>query len=144
MAVNITFTSDSVDLSESNALDFGTVQAGMTSAIKTVTVKNTGSSDAQQCTLEAKAATIVNGFSIDSQSGTAAETYNAQSFATDATSGSWYAYAVLGVGKNYASKLGGTLANTSGSDTFSTKWAPPSTGTSGQKVWGNVFSCVYI
>ena len=142
--VNMTFTCDSVNLSETNALDFGTVQAGTTSAIKTVTVNNTGTSDAQQCTLEAKAATILNGFSIDAQAGTAAETYNAQSFATDAASGSWYAYAVLGVGKNYASKLGGTIANTSGTDTFATKWAPPSTGTSGQKVWGNVFSCVYI
>lgn len=142
--VNMTFTCDNVDLSETNALDFGTVQAGITSAIKTVTVKNTGSSDAQQCTLEAKAATILNGFSIDSQSGTAAETYNAQSFATDNASGSWYSYAVLGVGKNYATKTGGTIANTSGTDAFATKWAPPSTGTSGQKVWGNVFSCVYI
>ena len=144
MAVNIAFVCDSVTLSENNPLDFGTVQAGTSSAIKKVTVTNTGSSDAQQCVLEPKEATITNGFSVNSQSGTAAETYNVQTFATDATSGSWYSYAVLGTGKNYASKAGGTITNTNGTDSFATKWCPPSNGTSGQKVWGNVFSCVYI
>ena len=144
MAVNITFTCDGVTLSETNALDFGTVQAGTSSAIKTISVANTGTSDAQQCVIEAKEATIANGFSINSQSGTTAETCNAQKYSNDSTNGSWYAYAVFGVGKSYASKTGGTIIASTGTDSCVTKWEPPSNGTSGQKVWGNVFSCVYI
>ena len=142
--VNITFLCDSQNLTETNPLDFSTVQAGTSSAVKTVTVTNSGDSDAQQCTLEAKAATIVNGFALDIQAGSLQETVQAQTFAGDAGSGSWYSYAVLGVGKNYSNKTGGTLQNTSGTDSFATKWSPPSNATSGVKVWGNVFSCVYI
>lgn len=141
--VNISFECGGAILSESNPLDFGTVQAGTTSAIKTVIVKNTGDSDAQQCTIEAKEAKILNGFAVNSQIGSLQETVQAQLFATDSSSGSWYKYGVLGSGKNYAKKVGGTLVNGHGEDSFATKWTPPSNGTAGQKIWGNVFSCVY-
>lgn len=142
--VNISFKCGEAILSENNALDFGTVQAGTASAIKTITVTNTGDSDAQQCTIEAKEANVLNGFATNSQAGSAEETYKAQTFASEETSAAWYNYAVLGVGKNFATKVGGTLSNTNGSDTVATKWTPPAAGTSGQKIWGNVFSCVYI
>ena len=46
MAVNISFASGGSALNETDALDFGTVQAGTKSAIKTVTVTNSGDSDA--------------------------------------------------------------------------------------------------
>ena len=141
--VNIVFDCGGTKLSESNPLDFGTVQAGTSSAIKVITVTNTGNSDAQQCVIEAKEATVVNGFSQTTQIGTAEETYKAQQFASDSGSSQWYSYGVVGIGKNFTQKLGGTLTNTSGSDVVATKWTPPSAGTSGQKVWGNVFSCVY-
>lgn len=141
--VNITFKSGDTNLSETSPLDFGTVQAGTTSAIKTVVVTNDGDSDAQQCTIEAKEATILNGFAVSSQVGTPQETAQAQFFAADANAGTWYKYAVLGIGKDYAKKLGGTISNGGGEDSFATKWMPPANGTAGQKVWGNVFSCVY-
>lgn len=142
--VTITFKCDGKKLSESVPLDFGTVQAGTSSAIKTVEVLNTGNSDAQQCVIEAVEATVANGFTATAQAGTASETYNAQKFANDATSGSWYNYAVVGIGKDFSGKVGGTISKTNGSDSFATKWLPPSSGSSGQKTWGNVFSCVYI
>lgn len=141
--VNITFECGGKNLSESVALDFGTVQAGTTSAVKTVTVTNNGDSEALQCMVQPKEASISNGFSINYQQGTANETYKAQTFADSETSGSWYDYAVLGIGKNFANKVGGTISAKS-SDTFVTRWTPPEDGTSGQKVWGNVFNCVYI
>lgn len=144
MAVIISFECDGVALGETTPLDFNTVQAGTTSAIKKVFVKNTGDSDAQQCVIETKEATIVNGFAVNSQSGTVQETCQAQKFATDMTSASWYDYAVVGIGKNIVTKTGGTLQNTNGEDSFVTKWCPPKSGTSGQKIWGNVFSCIYI
>ena len=142
--VKIEFKCDGKKLSESVPLDFGTVQAGTSSAIKTIEVLNTGDSDAQQCTIEAVEATVANGFTTTAQSGSASETYRAQKFANDAISGSWYDYAVVGLGKDYSSKTGGTISKTNGSDSFATKWLPPSSGSSGQKTWGNVFSCVYI
>lgn len=142
--VTIEFSCGDVKLSETTPLDFGTVQAGTASAIKKITVKNVGNSDAQQCTIEAVEASVANGFTSISQKGTADETYNAQKFGNDETTDSWYDYAVLGVGKDYKTKTGGTIGNTNGSDSFATKWLPPSNGSSGQKVWGNVFSCVYI
>jgi hypothetical protein len=142
--VNIEFKCDGKKLSETTPLDFGTVQAGTSSAIKTVEVSNTGDSDAQQCTMEAVEASLSNGFTVTAQIGTADETYNAQKFSNDATSDAWYNYAVLGVGKDYKMKTGGTISKDSGTDSFATKWNPPSSGSSGQKVWGNVFSCVYI
>ena len=141
--VIINFTCDGQSLSESNALNFGTVQAGTTSAVKTVTITNTGDSDALQCVIEPKQAVLTNGFSSDIQLGTAQETYLAQKFSADINS-SFYNYAVVGIGKNYINKTGGTIFNTSGTDIFVTKWEPPISGTSGAKVWGNVFSCVYI
>jgi len=143
MAVIIGFTSGGSGLNETDALDFGTVQAGTASAVKTVTVTNTGDSDALNSLVEPKAASLTNGFGSDLQTGTAQDTYLAQTFATDAGS-TYYAYAVLGVGKNYTNKTGGTLANTNGTDSYVTKWEPPSVGVSGQKNWGNVFSCVYV
>ena len=142
--VTIEFKSGQTKLSETTPLDFGTVQAGTASAIKKVVVTNTGNSDAQQCTIEAVEASIANGFTLTSQKGTADETYRAQRFANDATVDNWYDYAVLGIGKDYKSKTGGTIGNTNGTDSFVTKWLPPVNGSSGQKVWGNVFSCVYI
>lgn len=142
--VNIEFECNGTNLSEAIALDFGTVQAGTPSAIKKVTVTNTGDSDAQQCQIRACEASIVNGFAINSQQGTADETFKAQTFAASETSGSWYDYGVVGIGKNFSNKTGGVLSKTSGSDSFVTRWTPPENGTSGQKVWGNVFSCVYV
>ena len=143
MAVIISFTSGGQTLTENNPLDFGTVQAGTSSAIKTVTVTNTGDSDALNCLVEAKEASTANGFASNMQIGTAQDTWQAQKFAADAES-TFYQYAVLGVGKNYVNKTGGTLANTSGTDSYATKWEPPSTGISGAKDWGDVFSCVYV
>lgn len=143
MAVNVGFTCAGVTLTEAVALDFGTVQAGSTSAIKTVIATNTGTSDAQQCVLEPKAASIANGFASELQVGTATDTYLCQTFSVS-SSGTYYNYAVLGTGKVYGTKVGGTIANTNGTDTFFTKWTPPITGISGAKVWGNVFSCVYV
>ena len=143
MSVVIAFTCGGTPFDENTALDFGTVQAGTTSAVKTIVVTNTGTSDALSCVVDPKAASIANGFAGDIQSGSANDTYNAQTFA--ATSGStYYVYAVLGTGKNYTNKTGGTLANTNGSDSYVTVWSPPSVGVSGAKVWGNVFSCVYV
>ena len=141
--VNITFTCEGQTLTESNALDFTTVQAGTSSAIKTITVTNTGDSDALSCVIEPIESKIINGFAADTQVGTVQETVNAQKFST-AADGTYYSYAVVGVGKNAVNKTGGTLQNTSGTDTFATKWEPPSTGTSGQKTWGNRLSCVYV
>lgn len=143
MAVNIGFSSGGVALNEIDALDFGTVQAGTKSAIKTVAVTNTGDSDALNCLVEAKAASVVNGFGSDLQVGTPQDTYSAQFFGPEAGS-VIYAYAVLGVGKNYTNKTGGTLSNTNGQDTYCTDWEPPGAGISGQKTWGNIFSCVYV
>lgn len=143
MAVNLQFTCDSRTLSESTALDFGTVVAGQSSAIKTVTVTNLGDSDAQQVVINPVEATIVNGFASNIQVGTAQETYLAQKFAPASDSGTWYGYAVVGTGKNYTNKVGGTLQNTGGSDTFATKWEPPASGTNGQKLWGNAITSVY-
>lgn len=143
MAVSITFTVNGSVVNETTPLDFGTVQAGTSSAIKTVTVTNTGTSDALLCTIDPLEASTTNGFSSSSQTGTAAETYNVQQFAADANS-TFYSYAVVGTGKNFTNKTGGTLVATSGTDTYVTKWVPPSTGNSGSKVWGCRFSCVYI
>lgn len=142
--VNIEFKCDGKKLSENFPLDFGTVQAGTSSAVKTIEVNNTGDSDAQQCTIEAVEASVANGFTTTAQVGSAEETFRAQKFSNDATSDSWYDYAVLGVGKDFKTKTGGTIGKTSGTDSFVTKWQPPQNGSSGQKVWGNVFSCVYI
>ena len=144
MAVNLQFVCDSRTLSESTALDFGTVVAGQSSSIKTVAVTNLGSSDAQQVVINPVEASIANGFAANIQVGTSAETYLAQRFAPARDSGTWYGYAVLGTGKNWSNKTGGTIQNTSGSDTFYTKWEPPTSGTNGQKVWGNQMTCVYV
>lgn len=143
MAVNISFASGGSALNETDALDFGTVQAGTKSAIKTVTVTNSGDSDALNCLVEAKAASLTNWFASDLQVGTAQDTYLAQKFGPDSGSVT-NDYAVLGVGKNYTNKTGGTLANTNGTDSYATLWEPPSVGVSGQKVWGNVMTCVYV
>lgn len=143
MAVNLQFECDSKKLSESTALDFGTVVAGQSSAIKTVTVTNLGDSDAQQVVINPVEATIVNGFASNVQIGTAQETYQAQKFAPAGDSGTWYGYAVVGTGKNWTNKTGGTIHNTNGSDTFVTKWEPPLAGTNGQKIWGNAITAVY-
>ena len=143
MAVSITFNCGGQGLTESNPLDFGTTQAGSTSEIKTITVTNTGNSDAQLCVIEPIEASVINGFAGNLQIGVPQDTYQAQKFMSDANSNTPYSYAVLGVGKNWATKLGGTLQNTNGSDSFATVWKPPSAGASGQKVWGNGFSCVY-
>ena len=143
MAVNLQFSCGSITLSESTALDFGTVVAGQSSAIKTVTVTNLGDSDAQQVVINPVEATIVNGFASNIQIGTSQETYQAQKFAPASDSGNWYGYAVVGTGKNWTNKTGGTLQNTNGSDTFVTKWEPPLAGTNGQKIWGNAITAVY-
>ena len=142
--VKINFSCGGKTVSETAPLDFGTVQAGTSSAIKKVDVVNTGDSDSQQCTIEAVEATLSNGFTMSAQAGTSDETVLAQEFSNDATTGNWYKYAVLGVGKEYASKQGGTLSKGNGRDSFVTRWSPPSGGSSGQKTWGNVFSCVYV
>lgn len=144
MAVNLQFVCDSKTLSESTALDFSTVVAGQSSSIKTVTVTNLGDSDAQQVVINPVEATITNGFSSNLQTGTTAETTLAQKFAGASDSGTWYNYAVVGTGKNWTNKTGGTIQNTNGSDTFVTKWEPPLSGTNGQKVWGNAITCVYV
>jgi hypothetical protein len=141
--VNITFTCDGQTLTETNALDFGTVQAGLSSPIKTITVTNTGDSDALDFMVEAVESTIANGFAADTWVGTAQETYMARKFAAT-VDGPWYDRAVVGVGKNYATMKGGTLANTSGTDTFATKSLPPSNSTSGLKVHGDRGTCVYV
>lgn len=144
MSVTINFTCNGVTLNESSPLDFGTVQAGTASALKTIAVTNTGDSNAMSCVIEAKAATVINGFSSDLvQSGIAQDTFLVQTFAENISS-TFYSKGVLGTGKNFATGVGGTLLNTTGSDTIVTKWEPPSGGTSGVKVWGNVFSCVYV
>jgi hypothetical protein len=143
MAVNITFTVNGSVVNEVNPLDFSTVQAGTSSAIKTVSVTNTGTSDALMCAIEAVEASTNSGFSTTTQAGTAAETYSAQQFALDANS-QFYNYAVVGTGKNYTNKTGGTLVANTGTDTYVTKWVPPSTGNSGAKEWGCRLSCVYI
>ena len=142
--VNIEFKCEGKRLSEAIPLDFGTVQAGTSSAVKTIVVNNTGDSEAQQYTVETVEASIANGFTSTAQSGAAEETFRAQRFSNDATSDAWYEYAVLGVGKDFKTKTGGTIGKNNGTDSFVTKWMPPSNGSSGQKVWGNVFSCVYI
>lgn len=141
--VDIKFTCDGKTLTETNALDFGTVQAGLSSGIKIITVTNTGDSDALDFIIEPVEATIVNGFAGDVQVGTAQETYLARKFA-ETVNGPWYPKAVVGVGKNFSTGLGGTLANTSGTDTFATLWNPPSNGTSGPKVHGDRGTCVFI
>jgi len=82
MAVNITFECDGKQVTEANALDFGTVQAGTSSAMKVITIKNTGDSDAMQCRIDPVLAVIANGFSSDAiQKGTDRETKLAQWFA---------------------------------------------------------------
>ncbi len=144
MAVNIAFTCDGVSLTESSALDFSLATAGSSSPIKTVTVTNTGSSDALDCVLTAVEASTVQGFSSNLQIGTPQETYLAQQFAPDIGSANYYSYAVLGVGKNFAANTGGTLQNTSGSDSFATKWSPPTSANSGSKSWGNALTWATI
>lgn len=144
MSVNIAFSVGGNAISEAVPLDFGPVQAGTSSGIKTVTVSNSGDSDALNCTITPIAATIANGFASDAQVGTAQETYQAQRFAATNTDGTWYSYAVVGVGKNFINQTGGTLAATSGTDSFATRWDPPSSGNSGTKYWGNRLSCVYV
>lgn len=143
MAVSIGLTVGGSVINESTPLDFGTVQAGTSSAIITVTATNTGSSDALACTVDPVEASIANGFSSAIQVGTAAETYSAQTFAADGVS-TFYNYGVLGTGKNYTNKTGGTLVATTGTDTFVTKWTPPSTGSSGSKIWGMIVRSVYV
>lgn len=144
MSVSLTFTCDSQVLTEANPLNFSTVQAGVNSSIKTVNVINTGTSDAQNCRVDPVAATVANGFSADIQAGTAQETYQAQKFAATENATTWYNFAVLGTGKNYTTGTAGTLVNTTGSDSFATYWAPPASGTAGDKVWGNKASCQYV
>jgi len=141
--VNITFTCNGQTLTETNALDFNTVQAGLSSEIKAITVTNTGDSDALNFTIEPVEATISNGFAADIQVGTVQETVQARKFAA-AMDGPWYPLGVVGVGKNFSTGLGGTLANTSGTDVFYTTWNPPINGTSGLKVHGDRGSCVYV
>lgn len=140
--VTITFTCGGSTLSESVPLDFGTVMAGEASEIKSVVVKNTGASTAEQCVIRAVEATTTNGFSSTTQSGTASETYSAQTFSS-AANGTYYASAYIGEGANYGTSTGGSIA-TNGSYTYYTKWTPPSSATAGNKVWGNEFSCVYV
>ena len=140
--VTITFKCGSTTLTESVPLDFGTVMAGESSEIKTITVQNTGASTAEQCVVQAVEASTTNGFSSTTQSGTASETYSAQTFSS-ASNGTYYSAAYIGSGANYATATGGSIA-TNGSYTYYTKWTPPSSATAGNKVWGNEFSCVYV
>ena len=76
--VTITFTCGGSSLSESVPLDFGTVMAGEASEIKSVVVKNTGASTAEQCVIRAVEATTTNGFSSTTQSGTSGPTKQVQ------------------------------------------------------------------
>lgn len=140
--VTITFKCGGTTLSESTPLDFGTVMAGESSEIKTITVSNSGASTAEQCIVTPVEASTTNGFASTTQTGTASETYNAQTF-SNASNGTYYAAAYIGEGANYATSTGGSIA-TNGSYTYYTKWTPPSTATAGNKVWGNEFSCVYV
>ena len=144
MSVILNFTCMGATLTEANPLNFGTVQAGMSSPIRTVTVTNTGTSDAQNCRVDSLAATVINGFSADLQQGQPSESYSAQKFAAADTATTWYSAAFLGVGKNYASSLGGTLVNTTGTDSFASQWLPPANGSAGDKIWGNKSSCQYV
>lgn len=145
--VQITFSCDGSSVSEANPVDFGTVLAGDESEVKTITVTNSGDSDAEQCTITPIEASTSNGFATTTQTGTAAETYNAQTFSSDASiTGStvWYPQAFVGTGASYPDSLGGTIPSNGGTASFSTKWSPPSTATAGNKIWGNEFSCVYV
>ena len=146
MSVNLNFSCGGTSITEVNALNFGIVQAGTNSAIKVVTVSNTGTSDALNVIIEPMFATQVNGFSADFTNlatMSAQDTYLAQKFAANSNASVWYPYAVVGDSKVYATKVGGTLINTTGSDSFATYWSPPANATAGDKVWGNRASCQY-
>ena len=129
-------------LSESTPLDFDVVQAGGRSEFIQLKITNKGTSTALKCVMTAVAANQQTGFTTDSQQGLASETYNAQYFAADETS-QLYQYAVLGSGKNWVSKVGGTLVNTNGSDVIVTCWKPPANGSAGGKKWGVEVASVY-
>lgn len=144
MAVTLNFSCDGTSLTEATPLNFGIVQAGSNSVIKTVVVSNTGSSDALNVRIDPVVADTSTGFSTSLQAGTAQETYQAQKFASSSSATTWYNFAVVGSGKNYATGVGGTLVNTTGTDSFATYWNPPSTASAGDKVWGNRASCQYI
>jgi len=112
-------------LTDTNPIDFGTLQAGSTTT-KRVFVKN---ASASVDLLDAKVTAIEH---PDSQSGSSASTYDVTTFSTSQSG-------------TFTSELSlGTITKSTSSSYFWVKWAPPLGEASGDRIWGLQISGNYI